>query len=333
MTSAVQGARVLIVDDEPPVAEMLARVIARNGYEVDIAEDGPKALVAIANRAPDVILLDLMLPGLNGFDICHRLKRELRTRLIPVVMITGAADRENRIRGLASGADDFLAKPVDQQELLVRLRSLVRMKRYTDDLDSAASMLMSLAVLIERRDGCTEGHCYRMANYATALGRRLGLGEEDVQALHRGGFLHDIGMLAVPDSVLNKTEALDLEEYETIKAHTTIGESLCAPLRSLQAVRPIIRSHHERLDGSGYPDGLRGDEIPVLAQIISVVDVFDAITSQRPYQRAQSMEQALGILRRQAAHGWRHHHLVQALAAIVDSGGFETFRRQAGTIE
>jgi len=333
MTSAPTGARVLVVDDEPAVANMLARVIAKNGYEVEIAEDGPRALVSIANRPPDVILLDVMLPGLTGFDVCLRLKRELRTRLIPIVLITGASDRENRIRGLECGADDFLAKPVDQQELLVRLRSLVRVKRYTDDLDSAASILMSLAVLIERRDGCTEGHCYRMANYATALGRRMGLSEEDVQALHRGGFLHDIGMLAVPDAVLNKTEALEPEEFETIKAHTTIGESLCAPLRSLRAVRPIIRSHHERLDGSGYPDGLSGDEIPLLAQIISVVDVFDAITSRRPYQRAQSMEQAIDILRRQAIQGWRHPDLVEALAAIVESGGFETFRRQEGAIE
>lgn len=322
----------LVVDDEPAVANVLARVIAKDGYEVEVAEDGPRALVSIANRPPDVILLDLMLPGLTGFEICHRLKRELRTRLIPVVLITGAGERENRIRGLEAGADDFLAKPLDQQELLVRLRALVRMKRYTDDLDSAASILMSLAVLIERRDGCTEGHCYRMANYATAVGRRLGLAEEDLQALHRGGFLHDIGMLAVPDAVLNKAEALDPEEFEIVKAHTTIGESLCGPLRSLKAVRPIIRSHHERLDGSGYPDGLAGDEIPLLAQIIGVVDVYDAITSQRPYQRAQSMEQAVDILRGQAVRGWRRRDLVEELAAIVESGGFDTFKRHEAVL-
>lgn len=333
MTSGVTGARVLVVDDEPAVANMLARVIAKSGYQVEIAEDGPKALVAIANRPPDVILLDVMLPGLTGFDMCRRLKRELRTRLVPIILITGAGERENRIRGLECGADDFLAKPVDQHELLVRLRSLVRMKRYTDDLDSAASILMSLAVLIEGRDGCTEGHCYRMANYATALGRRLQLSEENLQALHRGGFLHDIGMLAVPHAVVNKSEALDPEEFEIIKAHTTIGESLCAPLRSLQAIRPIIRSHHERLDGSGYPDGLTGDAIPLVAQIISVVDVFDAVTSRRPYQRAQSMEEAIEILRRQVALGWRRHDLVEELAAIVESGGFETFRRQEGSLE
>ena len=333
MTSALTGARVLVVDDEPAVATVLARAIARDGYEVEVAEDGARALVAIANRPPDVVLLDVMLPGLTGFDVCQRLKRDLRTRLIPIVLITGAGERENRIRGLECGADDFLAKPVDQQELLVRLRSLVRMKRYTDDLDSAASILMSLAVLVEGRDGCTEGHCYRMANYATALGRRLGLGEEDLQALHRGGFLHDIGMLTVPDALLNKSEALEPEEFEIVKSHTTVGESLCAPLRSLHAVRPIIRSHHERLDGSGYPDGLKGNDIPLVAQIIGVVDVFDAITSRRPYQRAQTMEQAIDILRRQVLEGWRRSDLVEELAAIVESGGFETFRRPEGVLE
>jgi putative two-component system response regulator len=257
------------------------------------------------------------------------LKQELRTRLIPVVLITGAGDRANRIEGLKSGADDFLIKPIDPQELLVRVRSLVRMKRYTDDLDSAASILMSLAVLIERRDGHTEGHCHRMANYATTLGRRLSLGEDDIQALHRGGFLHDIGMLAVPDAVLNKADALDPEEYELMKSHTTIGESLCGSLRSLQAIRPIIRWHHERLDGSGYPDGLSGDEIPPLAQIMGVVDVYDGITTQRPYHRAQSIEQAIDILRGQAVRGWRRQDLVEEFAAIVESGGLETFRRDS----
>ena len=325
--NAAPAARVLVTDDEPAVADVLARVIRRDGFEVELAADGPAALVAIANRPPDVILLDVMLPGLNGFDICRRLKSELRTRLIPVVLITGAGDRENRINGLAAGADDFLTKPVDQQELLVRLRSLVRMKRYTDDLDSAASILMSLAVLIERRDGHTEGHCHRMANYATALGRRLGLGEEDLQALHRGGFLHDIGMLAVPDGVLNKKEALDPEEFELVKSHTTIGETLCGPLRSLKAVRPIIRSHHERCDGSGYPDGLLDDDIPLLAQIMGVVDVYDAITSQRPYQGPQSNEQAIDILRGQVLRGWRRRDLVEEFAGLVESGGFETFKR------
>ena len=327
MSAAQASPRVLVIDDDQAVARALARLVERDGYDVEIAGDSRGGLAAIANRPPDLIVLDLMLPGLNGFEICRRLKQELRTRLIPIVLVTGAGDRANRIEGLKSGADDFLIKPVDPQELLVRVRSLVRMKRYTDDLDSAASILMSLAVLIERRDGHTEGHCHRMANYATALGRRLGLGEDDIQALHRGGFLHDIGMLAVPDAVLNKAEALEPEEFELVKSHTTIGDTLCGSLRSLKAVRPIIRSHHERLDGSGYPDGLRGDEIPPLSQIMGVVDVYDAITTRRPYHRAQSIEQAIDILRGQAVRGWRRPDLVEEFAAIVESGGLDTFKR------
>ncbi|MGH9370347.1 MAG: HD domain-containing phosphohydrolase [Vicinamibacterales bacterium] len=326
MTAVHTKARVLVIDDDEAVANVIARFVSRDGYDVDIAGNGARGLAAIANDPPDVILLDLMLPDMNGFEICRRLKAELRSRLIPVVLITGVGDRAKRLEGLESGADDFLSKPVDGQELLARVRALVRMKRYTDDLDSAASILMSLAVLIEQRDGHTEGHCHRMANYATALGRRLGLGEDDLQALHRGGFLHDIGMLAVPDAVLNKTDALAPEEYDLVKSHTAIGDSLCAPLRSLQAVRPIIRSHHERLDGSGYPDGLQGDDIPRLAQIMGLVDVYDAVTTRRPYQRAHSIEQAIATLREQAARGWHGRDLVEELVAIVESGGFETFR-------
>src|SRR4029079_2450599 len=203
--------------------------------------------------------------------------------------------------GRRAGADDFLTKPVDGQELIARVASAARLKRYTDDLDSAASIVMTLAVMIEARDGMTEGHCHRMANYSTAVGRALGLGTTDLQALHRGGFLHDIGMLAITPSVLLKAGPLDPDEFERIKSHTIIGDDLCRNLRSLQAVRPIVRHHHERRDGTGYPDGLCGDDIPLLAQIISVVDLYDAVTQSRPYQSAQSAGDAIHILRRHAA--------------------------------
>ena len=168
------------------------------------------------------------------------------------------------------------------------MRSLVRIKRYTDDLDSAASIIIAMALLIEARDGNTEGHCHRMANYATALGRALDLSEDDLAGAAPGGFLHDIGMLAIPDSLLRKTGPLDPDEFELMKSHTTVGDSLCGNLRSLDSVRPIIRHHHERYDGSGYPDGLAGDEIPLVAQIMGVVDVYDAVTTRRPYQGPHS---------------------------------------------
>lgn len=325
LTVTPKNPRVLVIDDDPSVAELLGRIVTRDGYDVAIAADGAAAFAAISEQDPDVILLDVMLPGMNGFEICRRLKQEPRTRLTPVVLVTGLGDRERRIAGLEAGADDFLTKPIDAQELLARVRSLVRMKRYTDDLDSAASILMSLAMLIEGRDGNTQGHCHRMANYATALGRRIAVSDDELQALHRGGFLHDIGMLTIPDSVLNKAGALDPEEYELIKSHTLVGDSLCGTLRSLAAVRPIIRWHHERLDGSGYPDGLRGDAIPVTAQIMGIVDVYDAITTQRPYQRAKSIEDAIDMLHGQVMRGWRSKELVEEFVSIVQTGQLDIF--------
>lgn len=317
--------RVLLVEDDPAIAQLLTLLLTREGYDVRTAGDGATAFAALAERPPDVVLLDVNLPGMNGLEICRRLKREPRTRLTPIVLLTGNIAREQRIAGLDAGADDYLTKPIDAQELLVRIRSLARMKRYTDDLDSAAAILMSLAVLVEERDGNTQGHCYRMANYATALGRRVGMAEEEVNALHRGGFLHDIGMLAIPESVLKKGGALEPDEYDTVKSHTTVGETLCSTLGSLAAVRPIIRWHHERVDGSGYPDGLRGDAVPLGAQIMGIVDVYDAVTTQRPYQRAQSVEEALRILHTQAERGWRQTALVNEFAALVRNGKFDSF--------
>lgn len=311
---------VLVVDDEPSVTTPFARLLTREGYTVHVAHDGTSALAMVATHPPDVVLLDVMMRGLDGFEICRRLKRDPQTRLTPIVLVTALSVREQRIEGLEAGADDFLTKPVDAHELLARVRSLVRAKRYTDDLDSAAAIIMTLAQMIEGRDEHTDGHCYRLANYATALGRRLGLDSEELQALHRGGFLHDIGMLAIPDPVLRKAGPLEPEEYELIKSHTTIGDSLLSHLRSLQAVRPIVRHHHERFDGSGYPDGLQGDDIPLLAQIMGLMDAYDALTSHRPYQRAKSVEESLDVLRAQGMRGWRRPDLVEAFIALVESG-------------
>jgi putative two-component system response regulator len=319
------GTRVLVVDDEPAVADLLCRLLKKEGYGVHIASDGTEALQAVLDHRPHVVLLDVNMPGLSGIDVCRRIKQDAATRLTPVVMVTGMAQREKRIESLEAGADDFLGKPVDAQELMVRVRSLVRLKRYTDDLDSAASILMAIAVMIEARDGNTEGHCHRMANYATALGRAMLLSEDDLQALHRGGFLHDIGMLAIPDSVLRKSGPLTQDEYALVKSHTVVGESLCGTLRSLETVRPIVRHHHERFDGTGYPDGLTGDAIPLVAQIIGVVDVYDAVTTNRPYQDAHSTEEAIDILRGQVGRGWRRPDLVETFAELVAGGRFSRF--------
>ena len=318
MSSATPSpARVLLIEDDAGVSHLFGRVLSGRGYSVETAADFDAARDVIDHRPPDVILLDVMLPGVDGFTICERLKSSANTRLIPVILVTAFGDRERRIRGRRAGADDFLVKPVDLDELVARVEAAAKLKRYTDDLDSAASIVMTLAVMIEARDGITEGHCHRMANYATAVGRALGLGPADLQALHRGGFLHDIGMLAIPPSLLLKAGRLEPEEFERIKSHTRIGDELCRNLRSLQAVRPIVRHHHERLDGSGYPDGLRGDEIPRLAQIISVIDEYDAVTHTGPYQRTQTPDDAIRLLRKEATEGLRDPAIVDAFADIL----------------
>jgi putative two-component system response regulator len=325
-TNPNSTSRVLVVDDNEALTKMFERLLGQEGYEVEVAHDGLSALRCIQARKPDLVVLDVVIPGLDGFELCRRLKQDQATRLLPVVLITAHNERDKRIEGAKAGADDFLSKPLDTQELVARVRSLIRLKRYTDDLDSASSIIMMLAMMVESRDGYTAGHCHRMANYATALGRSLGLRDEDLQTLRRGGFLHDIGMLAIPDSVLRKRETLEPEEYELIKSHTVIGDTLCAHLRSLQPVRAIVRHHHERLDGSGYPDGLQGDEIPMLAQIIGLVDVYDAITTQRSYQHVQSTEYAVETLRDQVRRGWRRDDVTECFISIVKAGRLESFR-------
>jgi putative two-component system response regulator len=320
MDASAATGRVLVIDDDSGVASLFARILVAEGYRVQTAPDFGSAQDLLDREPPDVILLDVVLPDGDGFSICRRLKDNASTRLTPVILVTGLGDRDSRIRGRRAGADDFLTKPIDREELVARVGSAARLKRYTDDLDSAASIVMTLAVMIEARDGMTEGHCHRMANYATAVGRALGLGTTDLQALHRGGFLHDIGMLAIPPSVLLKAGPLEPDEFERIKSHTVIGDDLCRNLRSLQSVRPIVRHHHERRDGTGYPDGLRGDEIPLVAQIISVVDLYDAVTHTRPYQRMQSSDEAIGLLRRQAEEGLRDATIVETFAQVVTRG-------------
>jgi putative two-component system response regulator len=322
---AAEGARVLVVDDDPGISRLLDRLLTREGYAVRIVSDAGAALAEVASYKPDVILLDVVFPGADGFTLCQDLKRDAATRLTPVILVTALSDRESRIKGREAGADDFLTKPVDVQELLARVASLVRLKRYTDDLDSAAAIITTLAVMIEIRDGYSEGHCHRIANHAGAVGRALGLGAADLQILHRGGFLHDIGMLAISPAVLLKAGSLSVEEFALVKSHTTIGDDLCRNLRTLQAVRPIVRHHHERLDGSGYPDGLQGVEIPLLAQIIGVVDAYDALTSRRPYQRQFSTDESIALLRTEVERGWRQHAIVEEFVAIIKSGHLATF--------
>ena len=301
---------VLVVDDIAGNARLLESLLAPDGHIVRTAANGAEALRLIRVKHPDLVLMDVMMPHVDGFEACRAIKADPSTRLIPVVLVTALNDSASRIRGIEAGADDFVSKPFNAHELRARVRSLLRIKRYTDDLDSAESVIVSLALTIEARDRTTEGHCQRLAQYASALGRTLGLDEDDVSALERGGYLHDVGKVGIPDAVLLKRGALTPSEYDVIKLHPIIGDRLCGELRSLRNVRPIVRHHHERLDGSGYPDGLRDDAIPLLAQIMGIVDVFDALTTERPYKAVFPFTRAAEELRGEAARGWRRADLV-----------------------
>ena len=312
--------KVLVVDDVAANVDLMKTMLTREGYQVVTASDGEQALQMVADAQPDLVLMDVMMPKLSGYEVCARLKQNPNTRLTPVVLITALYARGDKIQGINAGADDFLTKPVNVHELKARARSLVRLKRYTDDLDSAESVIMSLALVIEARDAYTDGHCQRLAEYATALGSSLALGEDDLAALFRGGYLHDVGKVGIPDAILLKPDRLTKAEYDRIKDHPVIGDRLCGELRSLRQVRPIVRHHHERLDGSGYPDGLKGDAIPLLAQIMGIVDVYDAITTARPYKPAASSEQALADLMDEVDRGWRRKDLVEAFVALRNGG-------------
>ena len=301
---------VLVVDDYESNRRALGMLLEQDDYTVLTASNGRDALEIVARERPDLILLDVLMPGISGLDVCAQLKRNPDTRLTPVVLISGAQERQTRLAGLDAGADDFLNKPVDAEELRTRVRSLMRLKGLTDDLESAESLFLTLGRIIEARDPCTEGHCDRLTDYATALGRELRLDQADLDALYRGAFLHDIGKIAIPDRVLLKKGKLTRKEYDLMKRHPAIGDELCRTVRSLDSVRPIVRHHHERLDGRGYPDGLSGDRIPLLAQIVSIVDVFDALTTERPYRKALPTATAYQMMRDDARGGWCRDDLV-----------------------
>jgi putative two-component system response regulator len=311
---------VLIVDDVAGSARLVASLLARDGHIVRTAGGGAEALRLVRADPPDLVLMDVMMPLVDGFEACRAIKQDSSTRLIPVVLVTSLDDTASRIRGIEAGADDFVCKPFNTPELRARVRSLIRIKRYTDDLDCAESVIVSLALTIEARDSTTAGHCQRLAQYASALGRTLGLPDDDISALARGGFLHDFGKVGIPDAVLMKRGPLTHDEYELMKQHTVIGDRLCGELQSLRRIRPIVRHHHERLDGSGYPDGLRGNETPLLAQVMGIVDVFDALTTERPYKAAVPVPLAAEELRREVARGWRRGDLVATFLDLVEHG-------------
>jgi putative two-component system response regulator len=313
---------ILVVDDSALDRKLVEDQLQATGYRVTTAADGGEALRAIETQAPDLILLDVIMPGMDGYELCRRVKADPRTILIPVVMITSLQATEERIKGIEAGADEFLSKPFNPQELLTRARSLLKLKRHTDELENAETVLFTLALSVEAKDPYTNGHCDRLARYSVALGRKLGLSPELLKALHRGGILHDVGKIGVPDAILLKPGPLTKVERSVMQTHPIVGERICAPLKSLRLVLPIIRHHHERWDGTGYPDGLAGEQIPLTARVLQVVDLYDAFTTQRPYKPAYTPETACRIMREEAANGWWDGPLIERFIALLHDEGF-----------
>ncbi len=302
------GGRILVVDDDPADRLLLKRLLGSQGYDVREVADGESALAELRRDPPDLVILDVLLPRVDGYDVCRRLKGDPRTRLIPVIMITGLDHFEARLRGVDLGVDDFLVKPYRFEELRARVRSLLSLKRFTDELEHAEAVLAGMARVVEIRDAYTGDHCRRVGEYAARVGEALGLDEAARKRLRLGGLFHDLGKIAVPDAVLRKPAALDPGELA----------ELCRPMKSLEGVIPLIRHHHERLDGSGYPDGLRGAEIPVEVRILTVCDIYDALRTARPYKPAFPRERSLRILRDEAARSWWDREVVEALARLTE---------------
>lgn len=294
---------VLVVDDVQPNLELMEAVFQKAGLQVHAALGAEAALDVYSNHQIDIAILDVMMPGINGFELCRRLKTFSEKEFIPVVLVTALNDKRNRLTGLEAGADDFISKPFDTQELLTKIRSLLKLKELHAQLDHSESIIFSLVITLEARDHYTKGHSTRVGDLANEFGAFLGFPGKDLVVLKKAGILHDIGKMGLSEAVLKKPAALTLEESEEIRRHPTLGEEICRPLKSMKDILPGIRHHHERWDGSGFPDNLAGDAIPLMARILSILDAFDAMVSVRPYRGKRSIEEALSVIEKERFSG------------------------------
>jgi putative two-component system response regulator len=296
--------KVLVVDDSAANRDLIEACLAGVECEIATAADGLGALKAVEAARPDLVLLDVQMPGMDGYQVCRRIKSDPKLRLIPIVMLTALNDTNDRVHALEAGADDFMSKPVERIELVARVRSALRLKSLYDRLDGAEQVIFAFAAAVEAKDLHTRRHTHRVARMARHLGECLGLPEAELDALYQGAMIHDIGKIGVDDAILRKPGPLDPDELAKMRAHPVVGAEILRSLRSGSDVLPIIRHHHERFDGRGYPDGLRGDEIPLLARIVAICDAYDSLVNDRPYRRSTSSAEALEILLDDGGRQW-----------------------------
>lgn len=316
---ANEQVKVLAVDDSQENLELIKALLSVAGYEVVTASNGEEALVLVEKESPDLILIDATMPRMDGFEVCTLLKSKEETRLLPVLLVTPVQETEYKIRGFESGVDDFVHRPINSVELLARVRSLVRTKRLNDQLVNVENIILSLAIAIEAKDPYTEGHVDRVASYALSLGGETGLAPWELQLLRKAAILHDVGKIGVNELVLLKPGPLSADEFNHMKSHTLIGERICRPLQQDRLILEVIRHHHERYDGKGYPDGLAGEDIPIAARIMAVVDAYDALTSDRPYRNRLSQEQARQILKQEAGKQF-DPKIATAFVSMLETG-------------
>ena len=308
---------VVIADDDAQLRLILSQILLKQGYEVVALGEGNAARDVIHERMPDLVILDNYMPGASGNDICKEMKDDPKKRLIPVIMLTGYSETPDKIEAIEAGADDFINKPFNAMELVARVKALIKTKVLNDELDSAEGVIFSLARAIEAKDTYTQGHTERVSQLAVFVAHQLSLPAEEQEALFKGGILHDIGKIAIPDAVLNKPGRLTDEEFVLIRTHPDRGEKICQPLNSMQKALQVIRHHHEKLDGTGYPDKLKGEEIPLVARIMAIVDVYDALSTSRAYKPAFPQDKTFAILEEEAAKGWWDSHVLREFKHIA----------------
>lgn len=314
-----QAARILIVDDDPDIREVLMRWLGDSGFQVCEASSAAQAVKAIDREPPDLVLLDVHLAEGKGHDVLRAIRSRPSLLLLPVIMITGAASWAEKLEAIDQGATDFLPKPLHLEELSYRIRALLRLKSYTDALEEAEGVMFALARTIDARDAYTGGHSERVAAYAGLLAERLGLSVRDQEAARLGGLFHDFGKVAVRDEILRKPDKLSAQEFEEIKRHPAMGRDLLAHMKSLAGALPAVYHHHEKMDGSGYPDGLLGEAVPLVARIVTIADIYDALTTDRPYRAALGHARAVHIMEEEARLGWWDKRLVSEFGALLDS--------------
>lgn len=310
--------RILVVDDDFRIVQGIIRVLKMEEIDADGATSSIEAEALLERKRFDTAILDIAMPGGDGVELCRRIRANNEISRLPVLYLTGSDDNPTMERAFAAGGDDYILKPFRVRDLLARIKAAVERRRAMRDLDDAESVLMSLARSVEAKDRNTAGHCDRLAQMTVALGRRLDLSDGDLEALRKGSVLHDIGKISTPDAILQKSGPLTLEEREVMKAHAAAGAHLVAPLRTMTRAHPIVRHHHERFDGSGYPDGLAGEKIPRLARIFQVCDIFDALTSARPYKPALPIPYALELLKEETRSGWCDPDVVRVFVEMND---------------